>query len=173
MVSLLRRSQSSSAVKLPTHTFAKQQLGVAISLSILFGISWGFGLFASQHAYSEDTKYIRDIFAAVFVILTSFHGFGLFIMHCVRPKKVRKEIQTIFKLKKLIMSTNNEHKENFVTSMRNQNSSTPYKKQRTKTSPLKKNDFIVSHYDTIFNNTFAAETTFMDCEEENSKMQAI
>ncbi|XP_019864466.1 PREDICTED: uncharacterized protein LOC109593811 [Amphimedon queenslandica] len=173
MVSLLRRAQSSSAVKLPTHTFAKQQLGVAISLSILFGISWGFGLFASQHVYSKDTKFIRDIFAAVFVVLTSFHGFGLFVMHCVRPKKVRKEILTMFKSKKLIMSTNNEHKENFFTLIRNQNSSTPYKKQRNKTSPLKKNDFLkTNEYDTNFN-TFAAETTFMNCEdEENSKMQA-
>ena len=158
MVSLLRRSQSSSAIKLPTHTFAKQQLGVAISLSILFGISWGFGLFASQHAYSEDTKYIRDIFAAVFVVLTSFHGFGLFIMHCVRPTKVRKEIQTIFKLKKVIMTKNN-------------------KKQRKKISPPKKNDFFMtSHYDTILNNIFTTETTFMDCEnnaqEESNEMHA-
>ena len=74
----------------------KQQLGVAISLSVLFGITWGFGLFASNSIYNGNERHIRDAFAALFIILTTFHGLGLFVMHCVRPAKVREEVKAIF-----------------------------------------------------------------------------
>lgn len=116
IVSLLRRNRSSATTKLPAHVYAKQQVGVAISLSILFGITWGFGLFASQGPYKGDEKYIRDTFAAIFVVLTSFHGFGLFIMHCVRPTKVRKEVWAMFKSQK--HSTNTILKGKLTTSSR-------------------------------------------------------
>lgn len=95
IISLLKRGQS-SATKLPGHIYVKQQLGVAISLSVLFGISWGIGLFASRGIYSENERIARDIIAAIFIILTAFHGLILFLMHCVRPAKVREEVRSVF-----------------------------------------------------------------------------
>ena len=95
IISLLKRGQS-SATKLPGHIYVKQQLGVAISLSVLFGISWGIGLFASRGIYNKNERIARDVIAAIFIILTAFHGLGLFLMHCVRPAKVREEVRSVF-----------------------------------------------------------------------------
>lgn len=95
IISLLKRGQS-SATKLPGHIYVKQQLGVAISLSVLFGISWGIGLFASRRIYSGSDRIARDVIAAIFIILTAFHGLILFLMHCVRPAKVREEVRSVF-----------------------------------------------------------------------------
>ena len=71
------------------HTYVRHQIVVAIALSTLFGIGWGIGLFATSSAYKQ--KVIRDLFATLFVILTAFHGFFIFLMHCVRSTDVRKQ----------------------------------------------------------------------------------
>lgn len=72
-----------------TSTYIRHQIVVAIALSTLFGIGWGIGLFATSNAYKQ--KAVRDLFAALFVILTAFHGFFIFLMHCVRSTDVRKQ----------------------------------------------------------------------------------
>ena len=121
IISLLKRGQS-SATKLPGHVYVKQQLGVAISLSVLFGITWGLGLFASNTIYRGDTKHVRDAFAALFVILTTFHGLGLFVMHCVRPAKVREEVKSIFFEKKRTTrtsATGGIHKDRMTAASKN------------------------------------------------------
>lgn len=69
----------------------KQQLLIAITLSILFGLGWGFGLFVSATIFSSAT--IRNIFSVIFILLTSFQGLFIFIMHCLRSAEVRKEWQ--------------------------------------------------------------------------------
>ena len=56
-------------------------------MSILFGLGWGIGLFATQDIHTN--KIVQDLFAALFVILTAFHGLFIFIMHCLRSKEVR------------------------------------------------------------------------------------
>ncbi|XP_019850052.1 PREDICTED: hemicentin-1-like isoform X1 [Amphimedon queenslandica] len=94
IVSLLRKNFSSKlkelkkAKKDKSKSFFKQQLIIAITLSILFGLGWGLGLLVTQEIYSNKT--VRDLFAALFVLLTAFHGFFIFIMHCLRSKDVRK-----------------------------------------------------------------------------------
>ena len=55
----------------------------------MLGLGWGIGLFATSSVYKQ--KAIRDVFAALFVILTAFHGFFIFFMHCVRSTDVRKQ----------------------------------------------------------------------------------
>ena len=66
----------------------KQQLIIAITLSSLFGLGWGIGLLATQDIYSNKTAH--DIIAALFILLTTFHGVFIFIMHCLRSEKVKK-----------------------------------------------------------------------------------
>ena len=88
VVSLLCKSFNSSAKqKQENLSFIRQQLIIIVALSILFGLGWGVGLFATQDIHSSKT--IRDIFAAVFVVITAFHGLFIFIMHCVRSQDVR------------------------------------------------------------------------------------
>ena len=88
VVSLLCKSFNSSAKqKHKNISFIRQQLIIIVVLSILFGLGWGVGLFATQDIHRNKT--IRDIFAAVFVVITAFHGLFIFIMHCVRSQDVR------------------------------------------------------------------------------------
>ena len=68
-------------------SFVRQQLVIITSLSILFGLGWGIGLLATQDIHTNKT--VRDLFAALFVILTAFHGLFIFIMHCLHSKEVR------------------------------------------------------------------------------------
>ena len=60
----------------------------------MFGLGWGIGLLATQDIYSNKTVYdivtLYDIVAALFILLTTFHGVFIFIMHCLRSEKVRK-----------------------------------------------------------------------------------
>ena len=65
----------------------RQQLVIVTTLSILFGLGWGIGLLATQDIHTN--KIVRDLFAALFVIITAFHGLLIFIMHCLRSKEVR------------------------------------------------------------------------------------
>lgn len=92
-MSLVRKYLSSSTKetrskdKKNQKSFLKQQLLVAITLSVLFGLGWGIGLLATNDIYTNKT--IRDLFASLFVLITSFHGLFIFIMHCLRSKDVR------------------------------------------------------------------------------------
>ena len=89
IVSLLRKnfqpeikSKKSTNIK-----FVREQLIIVTTLSILFGLGWGIGLLATQDIHTNKT--VRDLFAALFVIITAFHGLFIFIMHCLRSKEAR------------------------------------------------------------------------------------
>ena len=75
-------------------TFVKQQLVIVLTLSFLFGLGWGVGLFATQGIY--DNRTVRDIIAAIFILITTFHGIFVFIMHCIRSVEVRQVWKTWF-----------------------------------------------------------------------------
>ena len=68
-------------------TFVCQQLIITVILSIFLVLGWGIGLLATQDIHTNKT--VRDLFAALFVIITAFHGLFIFIMHCLRSKEVR------------------------------------------------------------------------------------
>ena len=96
IVSLLRKNyQSSIKLKKDKQTsFLHQQLIIAITLSVLFGLGWGIGLFATQDIHTKKT--VRDILAALFVVFTAFHGLFIFIMQCLRSKDVRNSWKRCF-----------------------------------------------------------------------------
>ena len=73
----------------------KQQFVIALTLSILFGLGWGIGLPATQKL---DTLVVRDTFASLFVLFTSFQGFFIFFMHCLRSADVRRVWMKWFKV---------------------------------------------------------------------------
>ena len=66
----------------------RQQLLITATLSILFGLGWGIGLPATQELH--QTPAVRDTFAAFFIILTTFQGLFVFLMHCLRSLEARK-----------------------------------------------------------------------------------
>ena len=96
IVSLFRKTWTSKNFKKKQEniSFVRQQLVIVTVLSIFFGLGWGIGLIATQDIY--DNKFVRDMFAALFVIITAFHGLFLFIMHCLRPKDVRNVWKQVF-----------------------------------------------------------------------------
>ena len=91
IVTLLRKSCKSDLKdvkkKQENISFIRQQLIIVTTLSVLFGLGWGIGLFATQDIHNN--KIVRDLFAALFVIVTAFHGLFIFIMHCLRSKDAR------------------------------------------------------------------------------------
>ena len=93
--SLLHKTWTSKNFKKHENiSFVRQQLVIVTVLSIFFGLGWGIGLIATQDIY--DNKFVRDMFAALFVIITAFHGLFLFIMHCLRSKDVRNVWKQVF-----------------------------------------------------------------------------
>ena len=58
---------------------------IAITLSILFGLSWGIGLPATQALH---TTAIRDTFSVLFILLTAFQGLLIFLLRCARSTEV-------------------------------------------------------------------------------------
>ena len=89
IVSLLRKNFRSDikSKKTTNIKFVREQLIIVTTLSILFGLGWGIGLLATQDIHTNKT--VRDFFAALFVIITAFHGLLIFIMHCLRSKEAR------------------------------------------------------------------------------------
>ena len=91
IVTLLRKSCKSDLKdvkkKQENISFIRQQLVIVTTLSVLFGLGWGIGLFATQDIHNN--KIVRDLLAALFVIVTAFHGLFIFIMHCLRSRDIR------------------------------------------------------------------------------------
>ena len=92
-VSLIKKSFQSNLKNVKSKddkskkSFVRQQLIIVTTLSVLFGLGWGIGLLATQDIHTNKT--VRDLLAALFVIITAFHGLLIFIMHCLRSKEVR------------------------------------------------------------------------------------
>ena len=73
-----------------------QQFVIAVALSILFGLGWGIGLFVSGDVHENHVT--KSILSALFVVITSFHGLFVFIMHSVRSKDIRKKWKAVFNI---------------------------------------------------------------------------
>ena len=90
-VSLLRKSKAKSENKTNEKSFRKklrQQFIIALTLSLLFGLGWGVGMIATT---SIPEIGVSLTLQAIFIVLTSFQGLLVFIMHCMRSTDARKE----------------------------------------------------------------------------------
>ena len=73
----------------------KQQFVIAVTLSLLFGLGWGFGLPATN---SISNVPLRTILQVIFILLTGFQGVFVFIMQCLRSQEARKEWKRWFNM---------------------------------------------------------------------------
>ena len=90
-VSLLRKSKAKSENKTNEKSFRKklrQQFIIALTLSLLFGLGWGVGMIATT---SIPEIGVSLTLQAIFIVLTSFQGLLVFIMHCMRSTDARNE----------------------------------------------------------------------------------
>lgn len=89
-VSLLRKKSSmkrdTQASSKDKRNKLKQQFVIALTLSLLFGLGWGFGFAATTSIPSVPVSVTLQ---AIFIVLTSFQGLLIFIMHCVRSEEAR------------------------------------------------------------------------------------
>ena len=91
MISLIKKSSNkrfSEAKKRNRKAETKQQCRVAFTVSVLFGLGWGFGLLASQ---AIDVQGVRVVFNTLFTIFTTFQGFFIFVLYVLLSPNARKE----------------------------------------------------------------------------------
>ena len=86
IVSLFKKQRNKTAPK-GMKTRLKQRLIIIVTLSLLLGLGWGFGIPATE---GIDNLAVRTTIQIVFIFLTAFHGLFIFIMHCVRAPDARK-----------------------------------------------------------------------------------
>ena len=79
-ITLLRKRRNSEVGE-DVKTRLRQQFIAALTLSLLFGLGWGVG-FASTSSITSVP--LSATLQAIFILLTSFQGLLIFIMHCVR-----------------------------------------------------------------------------------------
>ena len=73
--------KSKDTVKKPHQgSQVRQQFRNAITLSLLFGLGWAFGLPATE---GIDSVSVRTAFQVLFIIVTAFQGLYIFIMQCL------------------------------------------------------------------------------------------
>ena len=65
----------------------KKRLLLLVTLSLVFGLGWGIGLFTTS---SLPVQWLRFSFQIIFVVLTSFQGLFIFILYGIRLLKVRR-----------------------------------------------------------------------------------
>ena len=90
MISLLKKSASNrfnEAKKKNRKAEAKQQCRVAFTVSVLFGLGWGFGPLATE---SITVAAIRIIFNSLFTFFTAFQGFFVFLLYVIMSPNARK-----------------------------------------------------------------------------------
>lgn len=89
MISLLKKSAKNKfneAKKKNRKAEVKKQCRVAFTVSVLFGLGWGFGVLASQ---AIGVTAIRIMFNSVFTIFTVFQGFFIFLLYVVLSPNAR------------------------------------------------------------------------------------
>ncbi len=91
MFSLIKKSGAKNfgdAKKKNRKLETKQHCRVAFTVSILFGLGWGFGLLASQ---AIEAQAVRVIFNTLFTVFIAFQGFFIFLLYIVLSPNAKKE----------------------------------------------------------------------------------
>ena len=89
MVSICKHSyrKVGSTTEKNTLTFVRKNATIAISLAILFGLGWGFGLAASGTP-SKDATFALQL---LFTIFVGCQGLLIFVLHGIRKAEARNE----------------------------------------------------------------------------------
>ena len=89
MVSICKHSyrKAGSTTEKNTLTFVRKNATIAISLAILFGLGWGFGLAASGTP-SKDATFTLQL---LFTIFVGCQGLFIFVLHGIRKAEARNE----------------------------------------------------------------------------------
>lgn len=80
-----------------------QEIMIAVTLSVLFGLGWGVGLLATEELGMVPV--IRDVSAVLFVTTSSFHGLAIFIMYAVKSKEAWNQWRSWFRIRQKKDST--------------------------------------------------------------------
>ena len=87
IVNLIRRPNvQKEAAKGGNLKKVKENFWVTVGLSVLFGVSWVFGLLATAGL----PNYIRLLFDIIFTVLASFQGVFVFLLNCVKSQECRQ-----------------------------------------------------------------------------------
>ena len=65
----------------------KTYFTLIVALSFFFGLGWGFGLAAT----SSDVRELTFVFQLLFCIFVGSQGILVFVLHCIRPQRMRKK----------------------------------------------------------------------------------
>ena len=99
MIKLLRRKKVMK-VDMPdkqeSSRVLKQNFIIAVGLSLLFGLGWGFGLTAT----SSNTKEVTFAFQVIFSLFVGSQGILIFFFHGLRSPDFRQVWQQAFRLQK-------------------------------------------------------------------------
>ena len=95
MIKLLRRKNIINPEK-GTVENVKKNLLIAVGLSLLFGLGWGFGLTAT----SSGTKEATFAFQLLFSIFVGLQGVLILFLHGIRSSEFRQVWASVFGLKK-------------------------------------------------------------------------
>ena len=87
MVSVCKQRRPGSMTEKSTLAFIRKNVIIALTLAILFGLGWGFGLAASGTP-SEETTFILQL---LFTIFVGCQGILIFVLHGVRKAEARDE----------------------------------------------------------------------------------
>ena len=79
-----------------TVNIIKKNLIIAVGLSLLFGLGWGFGLTAT----SSDVKEVTFAFQVIFSVFVGSQGVLIFFFHGVRSPEFRQVWVSVFGLRK-------------------------------------------------------------------------
>ena len=95
----------------------KRLFFLALGLSLLFGLGWGFGLLAT----SSDIKELTFTFQILFSILIGSQGLLIFVFHVIRAPQARKQWKKLF----IKLSCNKSLRSHSVSSSKSPKTSYP------------------------------------------------
>ena len=89
MVSMCKHSyrKAGSTTEKSTLAFVRKNATIAISLAVLFGLGWGFGLAASGTP-SKDATFALQL---LFTIFVGCQGIMIFVLHGIRKAEAQNE----------------------------------------------------------------------------------
>ena len=131
----------------------KQNFIIAVGLSLLFGLGWGFGLTAT----SSNTQEVTFAFQVIFSLFVGSQGILIFFFHGLRSPDFRQVWQSIFCLlqkKKYSVSSREQRKTNLSYNTATLN--------KTGSLPLHSSPMFHSNTDNFSSDSLAGQDTFID-----------